>query len=247
MRRDRLRTALLVALWAAFPGTVSAQSLTAGERFASVAGAFLMLVIVGAGLVTFAKPALETVSDTVVHSLGRAFAVGLLAEILVLPTLLLVTAGLVLTVVGALLVPFVVVAGVLVVVAALLLGLLSMTHAMGEVITRRRMARGVALSPNSYRYLVLGIGGLVAAWMVWVAFGWVPVAGTLVLVTATIVTWFVTTVGVGATLLSRGGLRAEFAGRLLPAEAFTDEYLWATPQLGVPAVRHPRRSEPASP
>lgn len=240
MRRDLLRTAALVALWAALPEAATAQSLSVGERAGGVAGAFLMLVVVGTGLVMFARPALETVSDTVVHSLGRAFAVGLLAEVLVLPTLFLAVVGLTITVVGALLVPFVVVVAALVVIASLLLGLLSMAHAMGEVVTRRRMARGAALPASSYRYVVLGIAGLVAAWMVWVAFGWVPVAGALLLGTAALVTWFVATVGLGATLLSRGGLRAEFTGRLVPAEAFTDEYLWATPQLGVPAVRPPR-------
>jgi hypothetical protein len=40
-------------------------------------------------------------------------------------------------------------------------------------------------------------------------------------------------------LLSRAGLREGFAGRILPPEAMTDEYLWATPQFGVPAAKRP--------
>jgi hypothetical protein len=34
-------------------------------------------------------------------------------------------------------------------------------------------------------------------------------------------------------------VRENFAGRIIPPEALTDEYLWATPQFGVPAVKRP--------
>ena len=44
---------------------------------------------------------------------------------------------------------------------------------------------------------------------------------------------------IGAALLSRLGLAGHFAGRFIPPEALTDEYLWATPQFGVPAARRP--------
>jgi len=46
-------------------------------------------------------------------------------------------------------------------------------------------------------------------------------------------------VGIGAALLSRLGLAGHFAGRFIPPETLTDEYLWATPQFGVPAARRP--------
>jgi hypothetical protein len=52
------------------------------------------------------------------------------------------------------------------------------------------------------------------------------------------------TVGLGAALLSRAGIRENFAGRIVPPEALTDEYLWATPQFGVPAVRRPGTRTP---
>lgn len=66
-----------------------------------------------------------------------------------------------------------------------------------------------------------------------------PLAGWIILGAAVIATWLLGTVGLGASLLSRGGIRAEFAGRLVPPEALTDEYLWATPQFGVPAATRP--------
>ena len=56
---------------------------------------------------------------------------------------------------------------------------------------------------------------------------------------AILITWLLGTAGFGAALLSRAGVRENFAGRIIPPEALTDEYLWATPQFGVPAVRRP--------
>ena len=72
-------------------------------------------------------------------------------------------------------------------------------------------------------------------------------AGTLILATAVLVTWLLATVGFGAALLSRAGLREHFAGRILPAETLTDEFLWATPQFGVTAVKRPPRDRTPPP
>jgi len=102
---------------------------------------------------------------------------------------------------------------------------------------------GVALSPNSYLYISTGLGGLSVVWLVWLLFGWVPFAGGLVLTAAVLVSWLLATVGFGASLLSRIGMRPDFAGRIIPQEALTDEYLWATPQFGVPAVQRPPKED----
>jgi hypothetical protein len=201
---------------------------------------FLMLAALGFGLVMFGRPNLEVVSDTVSHSFGRAFVTGLLGQILVVPTFGMLVVGLILSVAGILLLPFAVaVYGLLVVIGALG-GFLAVAHAMGETYTRRRMAMGAVIgSPNSYRYLVVGLVPLAALWLTWSVFGWVPVAGDIIRGLAFLVTWLLATAGFGAALLSRAGIRENFAGRLIPPEALTDEYLWATPQFGVPAARRP--------
>ncbi len=213
---------------------------TVFHRASGVVGVFLTLAALGFGLVMFGRPNLEVVSDTVSHSFGRAFVTGLVGQILLLPTFGMLVVGLVLSVAGILLLPFaVVVYGLLVVVGAVG-GYLAVAHAMGETYTRRRLAQGIMIgSPNSYRYLLVGLGGLAVFWLAWALFGWVPVAGNLIRGAAFLVTWLLGTAGFGAALLSRAGIRDNFAGRLIPPEALTDEYLWATPQFGVTAGRRP--------
>lgn len=218
-----------------------------GRNGAGVIGVFLTLMLLGIGLVLFARPPLEVVSDTVLHSFSRALLVGLLGQVLILPTFGMVVVGLVLSVAGILLVPFAVIVFALLLVIAILGGFLAIAHAMGETLTRRQLALGRKISANSYRYVLVGLSGVMALWLSWVVFGWVPVAGTLIFAMATLVTWLLATVGFGAALLSRAGFREHFAGRLLPAEALTDEYLWATPQFGVPAARRPPRGRTPPP
>jgi hypothetical protein len=213
---------------------------TVGRRLAGVFGVFLTLAALGFGLVMFGRPNLEVVSDTVSHSFGRAFVTGLLGQILVIPTFGMLVVGLILSVAGILLLPFAVAVYALLVVVAALGGFFAVAHAMGETYIRRRMAMGTLIgSANSYRYLVVGLGALAVLWLAWSVFGWVPVAGDIIRGVAFLVTWLLATTGFGAALLSRAGIRENFAGRLIPPEALTDEYLWATPQFGVTAGRRP--------
>lgn len=234
-------------------GNVPAEPPVSGwmrlaRNSAGVGGVFLTLMMVGVGLVLFARPPLEVVSDTVLHSFSRSFLVGLLGQVLVLPTFGMLVVGLVLSVAGILLVPFAVIVFALLLIVAVLGGFLAIAHAMGETLTRRQLAGGAAIaSANSYRYVIVGLAGVMALWLCWVLFDWVPVAGTLVLATAILVTWLLATVGFGASLLSRAGFREHFAGRLLPAESLTDEYLWATPQFGVTAVKRPLKDRTPPP
>jgi hypothetical protein len=230
----------LAAVAASSPSAIG----TVFRRAAGVAGVFLTLGALGFGLVMFGRPNLEVVSDTVSHSFGRAFTTGLLGQILLLPTFGMLVVGLILSVVGIVLLPFVVVVYALLVVVGGLGGYLAVAHAMGETYTRRRLALGAMLSPNSYGYLLVGLGALAALWMAWAVFGWVPVAGELIRGAAILVTWLLATAGFGAALLSRAGVRENFAGRLIPAEALTDEYLWATPQFGVSAAKRPGSRTP---
>jgi len=224
--------------------TASASALPpmmrALRNVAGLAGIFLTLLGIGFGLVLLGKPNLEIISDTVSHTFARSFAVGLLAQVLAIPTFVVLILGLILSVVGILLVPFVAIAFGLLLLVAILAGALAVAHSVGETYIRRRLARGELLgSPSSYRYVLTGLAGMLLLWVGWAAFGWVPVLGWVAFGAAALVTWMLLTVGLGAALLSRLGLAGHFAGRLIAPETLTDEYLWATPQFGVPAARRP--------
>ena len=225
------------------PATEARPALSAGrqvfQNLAGVVGVLLTVTALGFGLVTFGRHNLEIVSDTVIHSFGRAFVSGLLGQMLLLPTFGMLVVGLILSVAGVLLLPFAVVVYVLLVVGGIVGGFLAVAHAMGETYVRRRLALGAMGSPNSYRYVLLGMTTPAVLWLAWAVFGWVPVAGDLIRGAALLVTWLLATAGFGAALLSRAGIRHNFAGRLIPPEALTDEYLWATPQFGVPAAQRP--------
>ncbi len=211
---------------------------TAAMRGLGLVGVFLTLLALGFGLVLFGRPQLEVVADTVAHSFARSFVTGLLAQMLLLPTFGMLVVGLILSVVGVLLLPFAVIAFGLLVIVGVVGGYLAVAHAMGETYIRRRLAMGTLIgSANSYRYVMLGLAAMLAIWAVWVVFGWVPVAGPIILGASILVTWLSGTVGLGAALLSHAGLKESFAGRLITPAALTDEFLWATPQFGVPAAK----------
>lgn len=232
---------------AAQPVPAPSPWLTALSRGAGVLGVFITLTLLGFGIVLFGRSHLEIVSDTASHSFLRSFTVGLLSQILTVPVFGMLIAGLVLSVVGILLIPFVVVVYALLMIAGVLGGFIAVAHAMGEVQTRRRMALGVALSANSFRYLLVGLGAIAAIWLAWVAFSWVPIAGAVILAVAILATWVLGTVGLGACVLSRAGVRPHFAGRYVAPEMLTDEYLWATPKFGVPAVQRPAKGQTPRP
>jgi hypothetical protein len=201
---------------------------------------FIALAMIGFGTVFFARRYVEVVADTASNAFGRSLVVGLLGQLLLLPTLAMLIVGLVFTIVGILLLPFAIVAFVIAACAAVLGGYLAVAHAVGETVTRRRMANGAFVrSPNAYGYLFTGLIGLLGLWAAAALFGW---AGPVVLVfraAAFVVTWLAATVGFGAVLLSRAGLRETFAGRHVGEQS--DEYLWATPPATPAAPRSGQR------
>jgi hypothetical protein len=231
----------------AAPAVAAPQSTLAltFERLAGVIGVFLALGCLGWALSVFARHNLQIVSDTTSHSFGRAFITGLVGQILLLPTFGMLVVGLVLSVAGILLLPFAVIVYALLVVVGVVGGFLAVAHAMGETWTRRRQAAGVMLGEaGSTRFIFMGLGVVLALWLAWAVFGWVPVAGSVVHGAAVLLTWMLATTGFGAAMLSRAGLKEQFAGRIIPPEALTDEYLWATPRFGVSAARRPGTPAP---
>ena len=207
----------------------------------NIVAIFIALAMIGFGTVFFARRYVEVIADTASNAFGRSLVVGLLGQLLLLPTLAMLIVGLIFTIVGILLLPFAIIAFIVAAVAAALGGYLAVAHAVGETWTRRRMANGAFVRhPTAYGYVFTGLVGLLGLWAAAALFGW---AGPVVFVfrgAAFIVTWLAATVGFGAVLLSRAGLRETFAGR--HAGDMSDEYLWATPPA-TPAAPRPGRRE----
>jgi hypothetical protein len=197
---------------------------------------FVAFAMLGFGTVFLGRRYLEVVADTAAHSFGRSLVVGVLGQLLLLPTLAMLIVGLAFTIVGILLLPFAVIAYAAAAVLAAVGGYLAVAHAIGESFTRRRMARGAFVrAPNAYGYLFTGLLGLMGLWAAAALTGWMGPIVIVFRVAAVIVTWLAATVGFGAVLLARGGLRETFAGRHLGE--MSDEYLWATPPATPTASR----------
>ncbi len=192
----------------------------------------LALVIggIGAGLVFYGRPYLETVSDTVRSSTVRAGATGLAASFLAIPAFVVLVVALVVSIVG---IPFLLLAVPLYPVAlfaAAVYGLLAVLHAIGERTAEQSRDRLDLRYRNSYAYLLTGLGMLflpmIAAYMISMT-GFLSFIGVLLMVVTCLAIWVATTVGFGAVILSRGGTRRTFAAPSPAADpAFsTDDFI----------------------
>ena len=198
---------------------------------ADVAGLFGTLVALaslGFGALFFVPQRLEVVAATVRKSPIRAFFAGLFAQPLLLPALVTLTIGLVLTVVGVLAIPVAIIGFVLAVAAAFVGGYLAVARVVGEIYVHRRgQAARYTSGWSTYRYLVYGVVGLLLIWAPAILLRWVPAAGMILMITALVFTWVMATTGFGAVILSKAGAGSWALRRPTPPE-LSSEYLWTT-------------------
>lgn len=235
---DRIRVEVAPRLWSegvAVPGSTSFVGGLAGGA-SKLLAVFVSLACMGLGFLVFAPRQLETVADTVWHSFWRSFLAGLFAQPLLLPAFGMLIVGLALTVVGIVVIPFAILGFVAALILAAIGGFIAVARTVGEIYLRRKMARGdVVQTWGSYRYIVYGLAGLLAVWLPVVLLGWIPVAGTLLTVSAAAITWLLATAGFGATIISRAGMRGTFVRQL--DLALTDEQYWTDEAMPTPVRR----------
>ncbi len=210
---------------------VPQSSFSLGRMATDVAGLFGTLVALaslGFGALFFVPQRLEIVADTVRRSPIRSFFAGLFAQPLLLPALVTLIIGLVLTIVGILVVPVAIVAFALAVAAALVGGYLAVARVVGEIYVRRRGNGTYTSGWATYRYMVYGLVGLLMIWAPVVLLRSIPVAGTILFITALVFTWAMATTGFGATILSKAGGGWRF-GAQAPRPELSNEYLWTSP------------------
>jgi hypothetical protein len=199
-------------------------------------GWLAILAAIGVVVVLFARTNLEGVADAIERSFGRAFVVGIAAELAVLPALMVLIVVLVLIpIVGWVLLPFAVIGFLVAVAGALALGFLAMAQVTGEALMRR-IQRGPG---GLERVVFVGLVAYMSLWIATALLAWSGPAGGTMRIVALLLTWVAATVGFGATLVSRGGT-AEAARSQMPVTR-TAELEWQTPTpvAGVAAARRP--------
>ena len=202
-------------------------------------GTLGILLVLGIGVLIFSGSTLDTVVEVTQGQLSRAFLTGVLAELALLPALLLLCIGLALTIIGLLLIPFAVVAYALIVAGAMTLGFLGVAVVIGEAIARRRGSRPLTARATALRAIMIGVFAIFTLWLLAAAVAWAPLAAAIVRLVAFAATWVAVTTGFGAVILSRIAPRRA-AAQATPAVPL-DEMTWQTPTpvSGVAAARRP--------
>ena len=190
-----------------------------------VIGWFALLTIIGLGVMIFADANLDGVVIALERGFARSFWIGLTGQVAMLPALLILVVALAVTVLGALLIPFAIVAYIIAVAGLVTLGFLAVARLTGGVVTSDRgttSRRGANL-----RALISGLAIFLGIWMIAALFAWSPVAGAALRAIGTAVTWVAATIGLGAALASRAGTQRP--GTRSGQHTTTDEFAWQTP------------------
>lgn len=168
----------------------------------------LLLAGLGGVLVFFAHPQLDRVSDSVRRDTVRAGLLGLASHFLALPVFILGIVLLALTLIGIPLLLIFVPLFWVALFAMAACGLVAVAHALGER-TAERSGSFETRYRNSYTYVFTGIGMLLApliASNLLKLTGFLYGVGNLLAALAWMGLWLAATVGVGAVLLTRGGM-----------------------------------------
>lgn len=203
-----------------------------------------VLFVLGIGVLIFAEPNLDGVTETLQERPARAFWIGVLGELAMLPVLAVLCVVLAVTVIGIIAVPLAIVAYVLAVAGLLAIGFLATARVTGAALPRGSVthARSARL-----RALTGGILLYIAVWAVAALFTWAPIVGAVLRMIAVAITWVALTAGFGAALMSRAGTRLEEEAEApRPAPRASEQLAWATPTpiTGVAAARRPTPAPP---
>ncbi len=207
--------------------------------------ALAIALVVGLGVLVAAARPLEAVAEVLTDDVNRAFGVGVLAQLGILPALVVICLLLALSILGILLIPFAIVAFVLAVAGLLALGTLAAALVAGRGLLRtpsdgpertRRTAQ--------VRGLIAGIVLLALPLLAAAAFGGTPVVGLALRTLGVALLWSAATAGLGAAVLARGGSR-----RTIRVTASLGSIGWQTPTpiAGIVAARRPSQTPSPAP
>ncbi len=217
---------------------VRSRSSTTAHALALASGWLAVLVILGIGVLIFASTNLDAVSDALERGFGRALAAGIATQLALAPALALLCVGLALTVLGVLLIPFAIVAYVLAAFGLVTLGYLAIARLAGRSVLGGAAPGESERKAAALRSLVYGLLLLMVPWLIAGALAWSPRFELLARMIAVAVTWVAATAGLGAAVVSRGGVRR---APTPAAQRALNTASWATPTpvAGVTAARRP--------
>jgi hypothetical protein len=228
---------------ALFPTPPPSAIAVIGDRMALTLGWGTIVLLIGLGVLFFGGRTLDTIDQTIDEQFGRSLVTGVLALLGAGPGLLLACVALALTILGILLIPFLVVASVLGGAGMLVLAFLASARLAGHAAlgTRTASDRRAAV-----RALVVGVVGFTGLWLTVSLTASVPTVGPALRLITVALTGAAVSLGLGATIISRGGTQAARQPvRPRPgaaaSSAASDSAAWQTPTpvAGVAAVRRP--------
>lgn len=228
----------------ATPGPAAKQPappLTRAEALKLSAGWTAVLLVIGLVSLVLLSRNVDGTARVLSDDFGRALIAGVAGQLGFLPLLLLLVAALTVTLLGILLIPFVLIAAPVALAGVVTLGWLGMALMVGR-------AAG-AQAPGSdrsamIRALLLGIVVLMAPWFLASALQ----GGTGALIARMVaigITWVAATAGLGAALLSRAGSGAR-APRAVTPPPSSGGWQTPTPVAGVAAARRPIPARPGA-
>jgi hypothetical protein len=212
------------------------------------AGWYLVLALIGFGVILLARTHLDAVADALKAQPVRAFAIGIAGQLAAAPVFTLITVALAITIIGIIVVPFALVGFVAATAGALALGFLAVALLLGYALAGPRNGDTSLLA--TLQPLLIGLAIFLVIWVAGAGFPWAGGFGTALRMLAVILTWTACTAGLGSVLMTRAGSRAASApAQLSPAPTAEHEWQTPTPVTGVTAARRPtpapRRGESA--
>lgn len=228
------------------PAPGASRTSILAHDLALSAGWLGMLMVVGIGVLIFASPNLDAVSDALERGFGKAFIAGVATQFALVPALGLLCAGLVLTILGVLLIPFAIVAYILAAAGLVTLGYLAIARMAGRSVLGDADTDDAARKVAALRSMAYGLLLLMLPWFIAAGLTWSPTLELVARIVAVSITWVAATAGLGAAVISRGGVRRATTPR---AQASLNTASWATPTpvAGVTAARRPTPYTTAAP
>ncbi len=218
--------------------TPPAPPRTVSEAVALATGWAAMVLVVGLLALVVAGRQLDETVRVLEQDFAKAFFVGVAAELGFLPVVLLAVVALTVTVLGILLIPFVLVAAPVALAGAITLGWLAAALLIGRALFRASAGNDRAAMIKA---LMPGAVLLFAPWLLAAALQESGGAAVIARAAAFAVAWVAASAGLGAVLLSRATRR-----RAQTPPSAAGGWQTPTPIGGIAAARRPVPTRPES-